>query len=426
MTLLEQRGKIMSEFIHLHVHSEYSLLDGACRLKRLVSRAKELNMSSVAVTDHGNVYAAVEFYNECKAQGIKPIIGCEVYVAPRSRFQKEGRTDLMPYHLILLCKDTVGYKNLCKLVSASYTEGFYGKPRIDFELLKSHSEGLICMSACLAGEVARKLTNGDYDGAKECAQRYKALFGDDYYIEVQDHGYEEQRSILPYQYKLARELGIKLCATNDCHYIDRTDARTQKILMCINTNTTEDSPDAMAFKTDEFYFKSQEEMSRLFLAHPEAISNTVEIANKCNLEFEFGVTKLPGFSIEGVTDNEAYLRSLCEEGLKNRYENPTPEAKARLEYELSVISRMGYVNYYLIVWDFIRYARSVGIPVGPGRGSGAGSLAAYCIGITGIDPLKYNLLFERFLNPERVSMPDFDIDFCVAIRQEVRSIFVRK
>ena len=419
MTLLEQRGKIMSEFIHLHVHSEYSLLDGACRLKRLVSRAKELNMSSVAVTDHGNVYAAVEFYNECKAQGIKPIIGCEVYVAPRSRFQKEGRTDLMPYHLILLCKDTVGYKNLCKLVSASYTEGFYGKPRIDFELLKSHSEGLICMSACLAGEVARKLTNGDYDGAKECAQRYKALFGDDYYIEVQDHGYEEQRSILPYQYKLARELGIKLCATNDCHYIDRTDARTQKILMCINTNTTEDSPDAMAFKTDEFYFKSQEEMSRLFLAHPEAISNTVEIANKCNLEFEFGVTKLPGFSIEGVTDNEAYLRSLCEEGLKNRYENPTPEAKARLEYELSVISRMGYVNYYLIVWDFIRYARSVGIPVGPGRGSGAGSLAAYCIGITGIDPLKYNLLFERFLNPERVSMPDFDIDFCVARRQEV-------
>lgn len=410
----------MPEFVHLHVHSEYSLLDGACRLKRLVSRAKELGMSSVAVTDHGNIYAAVEFYNECKAQGVKPIIGCEVYVAPRSRFDKAGKADLSPYHLILLCKNERGYKNLCKLVSASYTEGFYSKPRIDFQLLSEYSEGLVCMSACLAGEVARKLAAGDYDGAKETASEYKKLFKDDYYIEVQDHGLKEQREILPYQYKLARELGIKLAATNDCHYIDKSDARAQKLLMCISTNTTEDDPDAMAFGTNEFYFKSPEEMSELFRSHPEALENTVEIAEKCSVEFEFGVTKLPGFTIEGVSDNEKYLRDLCKNGLKERYgENPPENAEERLEYELSVISKMGFVNYYLIVWDFIRYARSVGIPVGPGRGSGAGSLAAYCIGITGIDPLRYNLLFERFLNPERVSMPDFDVDFCDERRQEV-------
>lgn len=410
----------MSGFVHLHVHSEYSLLDGACRIKRLVSRAKELDMPAVAVTDHGNVYAAVEFYNECKAQGIKPIIGCEVYVAPRTRFDKAGKQDLSPYHLILLCKDSTGYKNLCKLVSASYTEGFYSRPRVDFDLLSEYHEGLVCMSACLAGEVARKLTNGDYDGAKETAVRYKELFGDDYYIEVQDHGLDGQRQILPYQYKLARELGIKVCATNDCHYIDRADARAQKILMCIATNTTENDPDAMTFETEEFWFKSEEDMKELFAGHSDALSNTLEVADKCNLNFEFGVTKLPGFSIDGVSDNESYLRSLCEKGLQDRYgSSPPSDAKERLEYELSVISKMGFVNYYLIVWDFIHYAKSQGIPVGPGRGSGAGSLAAYCIGITGIDPLKYNLLFERFLNPERVSMPDFDIDFCVERRQEV-------
>ena len=410
----------MADFIHLHVHSEYSLLDGDCRIERLVSRVKELGMPAVAVTDHGNIYAAIEFYNACKSAGIKPIIGCEVYVAPRTRFDKAGKIDLTPYHLILLCKNEQGYKNLCKLVTASYSEGFYNKPRIDFALLCEHHEGLVCMSACLAGEVARKLTLGDYDGAKETASRYKALFGDDYYIEVQDHELKEQRAILPYQYKLARELGIKLCATNDCHYIDKTDARTQKILMCISTGTTEDDPDAMAFETNEFYFKSAEEMEMLFAGHPDAISNTVEIANKCNLEFEFGVTKLPSFSIEGVSDNEAYLRELCRKGLKERYGDTPPDgAKERLDYELSVIAGMGFVNYYLIVWDFISYARSQDIPVGPGRGSGAGSLAAYCIHITDIDPLKYGLLFERFLNPERVSMPDFDIDFCVDRRKEV-------
>lgn len=410
----------MQEFVHLHVHSEYSLLDGACRLKRLVSRARELNMPAVAVTDHGNVYAAVEFYNECRAQGIKPIIGCEVYVAPRSRFDKAGKSDLSPYHLILLCKNEEGYKNLCKLVSAAYTEGFYGKPRVDFPLLCEYHEGLVCLSACLAGEVQRKLMSGDYDGAKESAKAYKSLFGDDYYIEVQDHGLREQRSILPYQFKLARELSIKTVATNDCHYIGRDDARAQKLLMCISTNTTEDDPDGMGFETQEFYFKSPEEMAELFPNHPESLANTLEIAEKCNLDFEFGNTKLPAFSIDGVSDNEAYLRELCKKGLFERYGQTPPEGAAeRLEYELSVIAKMGFVNYYLIVWDFISYAKSQGIPVGPGRGSGAGSLCAYCIGITGIDPLKYNLLFERFLNPERVSMPDFDIDFCVERRQEV-------
>lgn len=410
----------MQDFVHLHVHSEYSLLDGACRLKRLVSRAKELNMPAVAVTDHGNVYAAVEFYDECRAQGIKPIIGCEVYVAPRSRFDKAGKSDLSPYHLILLCKNETGYKNLCKLVSAAYTEGFYGKPRVDFPLLCEYHEGLVCLSACLAGEVQRKLMSGDYAGAKETAEAYKSLFGDDYYIEVQDHGLREQRSILPYQFKLARELGIKTAATNDCHYIDKSDARAQKLLMCISTNTTEDDPDGMGFETQEFYFKTQEEMAELFRNHPESLQNTVEIAEKCDLSFEFGHTKLPAFSIDGVSDNEEFLRGLCKKGLHERYgQDPPDGAEERLQYELSVISKMGFVNYYLIVWDFISYAKSQGIPVGPGRGSGAGSLCAYCIGITGIDPLKYNLLFERFLNPERVSMPDFDIDFCVERRQEV-------
>ncbi len=405
----------MTDFVHLHVHTEYSLLDGACRIKRLVSRAKEFGMKALACTDHGNVYAAVEFYDECKAQGIKPIIGSEVYITDGSRFEKSGK----PYHLILLCKNSEGYKNLCKLVSRSYTEGFYSKPRIDFELLKEYHGGLICLSACLAGEVPRALSEGNYQLAEQIAIKYRTLFGEDYYIEVQDHGLSEQRQILPYLYRLSRELNIPLAATNDCHYIDRRDSRTQKLLMCIATASKENDPDAMDFGSTEFYFKSQNEMARLFASHPEAIGNTVKIAEKCNFDFEFGHTKLPGFHIEGVEDNEAYLRKLCADGLKRRYPVLPEGAAERLEYELSVISKMGFVNYYLIVWDFIRYAKSQGIPVGPGRGSGAGSLAAYCIGITSIDPLKYNLLFERFLNPERVSMPDFDIDFCVNRRQEV-------
>ncbi len=406
-------------FTHLHVHTEYSLLDGACRIKRLVSRAKELGMTSVAITDHGNLYGAVEFYNECKKQGVKPIIGCEVYVAPRTRFDKQGKLDLSPYHLILLCKNQQGYNNLSKLVSIANVEGFYNRPRIDFELLTQYHEGLVCLSGCLAGEVARRLQENDYEAAQEAALRYKKLFGDDYYIEVQNQAFAEQQAILPYQYKLARQLDIPLVATNDCHYISKTDAAAQKILMCISTNTTVKDPDGMSFPNDEFYFKSEEEMRDAFIGHFDAVDNTSVIADKCNFDFEFGVTKLPFYSRKGVLDNEKFLRDMSYEGLYRLYGNPTQEAIDRLEYELSVISKMGYVNYYLIVWDFINYAKTNGIPVGPGRGSGAGSLIAYCIGITGIDPLKYNLLFERFLNPERVSMPDFDIDFCIEGRQSV-------
>lgn len=409
----------MADFVHLHVHSEYSLLDGACRIKRLVSRVKEMGMNSVAITDHGNVFAAVEFYNECKAQGIKPIIGCEVYVAPRTRFDRRGRLD-QPYHLILLCKNEQGYKNLCRLVSMAYIEGFYNKPRVDFELLSQYHDGLVCLSGCLAGEVSRRLSEGDYEGARQTVNRYKELFGEDYYIEIQNHRFAAETSILPYQYKLSEDVGVRLAATNDSHYINKSDSAAQKVLMCISTNTTINDPDGLAFPTDEFYIKTYEEMLELFPNHPEALANTVEIADKCNLEFEFGVTKLPAFSIEGVEDNEAFLRDMSEKGLVQRYGNEvSDEIRARLDYELGVISKMGYVNYYLIVWDFVHYAKTHGIPVGPGRGSGAGSLAAYCIGITGIDPIKYNLLFERFLNPERVSMPDFDIDFCIEGRQDV-------
>ncbi|MCD8006472.1 MAG: DNA polymerase III subunit alpha [Oscillospiraceae bacterium] len=409
----------MANFVHLHVHSEYSLLDGACRIKSLVNRAKELGMDSVAVTDHGNVFAAVEFYKIAKAAGVKPIIGCEMYVAPRTRFDKAGKID-NPYHLIILCKNETGYKNLCKLTSLSYTEGFYRKPRIDFELLEKYHEGLVCLSGCIAGEVPRLLSARDYVNAKKTVLKYQALFGDDYYIEVQNHHFSDETDILPYLFKLSDETGVRLAATNDAHYINRTDAPAQKVLMRIATNTALDDPDGMSFPNDEFYLKSEEEMLAAFPSHPEAVYNTAEIAKKCNVEFEFGVTKLPAFSIEGVTDNEAYLRQMSLDGLKRRYgDNITAEIRERLDYELSVISGMGYVNYYLIVWDFINYAKTHGIPVGPGRGSGAGSLVAYCIGITGIDPIKYNLLFERFLNPERVSMPDFDIDFCIEGRQDV-------
>ncbi|MCD7770482.1 MAG: DNA polymerase III subunit alpha [Oscillospiraceae bacterium] len=409
----------MANFVHLHVHSEYSLLDGACRLKGLVNRVKELGMDSVAVTDHGNVFAAVEFYKIAKAVGVKPIIGCEMYVAPRTRFDKAGKID-NPYHLVILCKNETGYRNLCKLTSLSYTEGFYRKPRIDFDLLEKYHEGLVCLSGCIAGEVPRMLSTGDYVNARKTVLKYKALFGDDYYIEVQNHSFSDETDILPYLFKLSNETGVRLAATNDAHYINRADAPAQKVLMRIATNTSLDDPDGMSFPNDEFYIKSEEEMLAAFPGHPEAVYNTAEIAEKCNVEFEFGVTKLPAFSIEGVTDNEAYLRQMSLDGLKRRYgNNITDEIRERLDYELSVISGMGYVNYYLIVWDFINYAKTHGIPVGPGRGSGAGSLVAYCIGITGIDPIKYNLLFERFLNPERVSMPDFDIDFCIEGRQDV-------
>lgn len=414
-------------FVHLHVHSEYSLLDGACRIKDLVKRVKEMGQQAVAVTDHGNMYAAVEFYNECKSQGIKPIIGCEVYVSPRTRFDKTPKIDEHPYHLVLLCKNEIGYKNLIKLVSIANTEGFYYKPRVDLDCLRKYSDGLVCLSACLAGEVARKLSNDDYEGAKATALTYNGIFGQgNYFIEVQNHLFDDQLRILPLQYRLSRETGIPLVATNDAHYINKDDAFTQKILMCISTGKTLDDKTAMSFPTDEFFLKSEKEMQELFLNHNDAILNTKKIADMCNFDFEFGNTKLPYFHIDGVDDNEKFLRDMCKNGLVKRYGNPTKQAFDRLEYELDVITKMGYTNYYLIVWDFINYAKKNDIPVGPGRGSGAGSLCAYAIGITEIDPLKYNLLFERFLNPERVSMPDFDIDFCFEKRQRVIDYVTQK
>ena len=417
-----------SDFVNLHVHSEYSLLDGACRIKNLIQRVKELGQTAVAVTDHGNMYGAVEFYKEAKKEGIKPIIGCEVYVAPRTRFDREPKLDSSPYHLILLCKNNTGYQNLVKLVSIANLEGFYNKPRVDLELLKKYSDGLICMSACLAGEIPRRLTEENYTEAVNAAKRYINIFGkDNFYIEVQNHRIGDEIKILPNLYRLANELDISLAATNDSHYIYQSDAKMQKVLLCIQINKTLYEPNGMEFENDEFYLKSADEMEKLFKGHTEAVANTVKIADRCNVEFEFGKIKLPKFNIEGVTDNNKYFRKLCYDGMYRIYgKSPDKIVTDRMEYELSVISKMGYTDYYLIVWDFIRYAKSNNIPVGPGRGSGAGSLCAYCIGITGIDPIKYNLLFERFLNPERVSMPDFDIDFCIEGRQKVKDYVIQK
>ena len=417
-----------NDFVNLHVHSEYSLLDGACRIKGLVKRVKELGQTAVAVTDHGNMYAAVEFYNEAKKEGIKPIIGCEVYVALRTRFDKEPKLDGSYYHLILLCENNVGYKNLIKLVSLANLEGFYNKPRVDFELLEKYSEGLICLSACLAGEIPQRLLEGNYNAAVEAAERYKRIFGkDNFFIEVQNHAIADEKRILPNLYRLSSELSIPLAATNDCHYIAKKDAKMQNVLLCIQINRTLDEENPLGFATDEFYVKSADEMAELFVGHEEAVSNTAKIAERCNVEFEFGNIKLPKFVIDGVDDNVCFFKKLCYHGMKKRYgENPPESVVSRMKYELSVIEKMGYVDYFLIVWDFIAYARKNNVPVGPGRGSGAGSICAYCIGITGIDPMKYNLLFERFLNPERVSMPDFDIDFCIEGRQSVKDYVVRR
>ncbi|MBR5683728.1 MAG: DNA polymerase III subunit alpha [Ruminococcus sp.] len=416
------------EFVNLHVHTEYSLLDGACRIKELISRVKELGQTAVAITDHGNMYGAVEFWNAVRAQGIKPIIGCEVYVARRTRHDREPKLDSSPYHLILLCENNEGYRNLVKLVSYASIEGFYNKPRVDVELLKKYHDGLICMSACLAGEVQRLLTDGEYEAARSVALKYRDIFGkDNYYIEIQNHGIKEEVKNLPLLYKLSAETGIPLAATNDCHYINKKDSEMQNVLLCIQTGKTLDDPNGMKFGTDEFYVKSADEMAELFKGHEEAVSNTRLIAERCNVEFEFGNIKLPKFTIDGVDDNKQFFRSLCRKGMFEKYgSEPSATVTERLEYELDIITKMGYTDYYLIVWDFIRYAREHDVPVGPGRGSGAGSLCAYCIGITGIDPIKFNLLFERFLNPERVSMPDFDIDFCIDGRQSVKDYVVEK
>ncbi len=416
------------EFVNLHVHTEYSLLDGACRIKKLIERVKELGQTAVAITDHGNMYGVVEFWNEAKKAGIKAVIGCEVYVAPRSRHDKDGRIDLSPFHLILLCENNDGYRNLVKLVSAAGIEGFYNRPRVDIELLKKYHSGLICLSACLAGEISRLLVNGNYDEAKSKALEYRDIFGEgNYFIEVQNHGIRDEIRILPLLYRLSAETGIPLAATNDCHYINRNDAEMQNVLLCIQTNKILGEPNGMSFETEEFYVKSADEMSWLFSGHEEAITNTSRIAERCNVSFEFGNIKLPKFTAYGVTDNEVYFRELCYRGMYDKYgSNPSVNVTERMEYEISVIVKMGYTDYFLIVWDFIRYAKENKIPVGLGRGSGAGSLCAYCIGITGVDPIKYGLLFERFLNPERVSMPDFDIDFCIEGRQNVKDYVVQK
>ena len=423
-----ESGDSMTDFVHLHVHTEYSLLDGACKINELVAQAKELGQEAVAITDHGVMYGAIDFYKAAKKAGIKPIIGCEVYVAPRGRGDKDPAKDKRPYHLVLLCKNNTGYQNLAWLVSRGFTEGFYFKPRIDRELIPGHTEGLICLSACLAGEVPRALTAGEYEKAKEAATWYRDQFGaENYFIEVQNHGIEDQVRILPQLVKLSEELGVGLVATNDSRYLKKGDHQLQHLLICIQTGHTVDEEMALEFPTEEFYLKSGDEMAAVFPKLPSAIQNTVEIAKRCQVEFEFGKTKLPRFEAPNGEDNVDYFFRLCREGFIRRYgENAPQEVRERLEYELSVIHKMGYVNYYLIVYDFINYARSVGIPVGPGRGSGAGSIAAYCIGITGIDPIRFGLLFERFLNPERVSMPDFDIDFCGVRRQEVIDYVVQK
>ncbi|EGD51420.1 DNA polymerase III catalytic subunit, DnaE type [Thermoanaerobacter thermohydrosulfuricus] len=414
-------------FVHLHVHSEYSLLDGSCRIKDLIAKTKELNMKAIAITDHGVMYGVIDFYKEAVAQGIKPIIGCEIYVAPRSMQDREYGIDNENYHLVLLAKDMTGYKNLMKIVTVASIEGFYYKPRVDREFLKEHSEGLIALSACLAGEVPSYILRGEYEKAKEAALFYDSIFGrGNFYLELQDHGILEQQKVNKELIRLSKETGIPLVATNDVHYLEKKDAKAHEVLLCIQTGKTIDDEDRMSFPTDEFYLKSPEEMENLFSCCKEAIENTEKIADMCNVEFEFNKTKLPKYDLPEGVDSYEYLRNLCYEGLYKRYKNPGKEVIERLDYELSVIKQMGYVDYFLIVWDFIKFAKDNGIMTGPGRGSAAGSLVAYTLGITNIDPIKYNLLFERFLNPERVSMPDIDSDFCYERRQEVIDYVVKK
>lgn len=414
-------------FTHLHLHTEYSLLDGCCRINKLIDAVAARGQTAVAITDHGVMYGAIDFYKAAKKKGIKPIIGCEVYVAPGSRFEKQKQQNRAYNHLVLLCENNKGYQNLIKLVSAGFTDGFYSKPRVDRELLEQHHEGLIALSACLAGEIPQAILDNDYARAHDTALWYKNVFGqDNYFLEVQNHGIAEQQTVNAHIKKLSRDTGIPLVATNDVHYCDKDDSFMHKVLLCVQTGSKIGDKNNLEFKTNEFYLKTEDEMLAAFSDIPDAVYNTQKIADRCNVEFEFGKIKLPFFDTKGE-DHYEYFRRKCYDGLyKNYGNNPEKTIIDRLEYELSVINKMGYVDYYLIVWDFINYAKSKGIPVGPGRGSGAGSIAAYCIGITGIDPIKYNLLFERFLNPERVSMPDFDVDFCYVNRQKVIDYVIEK
>ena len=408
-------------FVHLHLHTEFSLLDGACRIKKLVDRVKELGQTAVAITDHGVMYGVIDFYRACKAAGIKPIIGCEVYVAPRTRFQKVHEFDAEARHLVLLCRNEEGYRNLSYMVSQAFLEGFYIKPRIDMDLLREHCGGLIACSACLGGEIPKRLMAGDYEGAKAHALEMRELCGEDgYYLELQDHNIPAQKQVNAALIRLHEETGIPLIATNDAHYLRREDAETQDILMCIQMGKTLDDPGRMKFETDEFYVKSEEEMAALFPNYPEALENTARIADLCNVEFQFGKYHLPHFRLpEGYTDEDAYFEKLCLDGFAKRYPDQPPEYLKQLRYEMDMIRKMGFVDYFLIVSDFIAFAKNNAIPVGPGRGSAAGSMVAYCLYITDVNPMKYSLYFERFLNPERVSMPDIDIDFCIRRRQEV-------
>ncbi len=416
-----------NDFVHLHMHTEYSLLDGANRIKDLVKRVKELDMNAVAITDHGNMFGVIELYKECKANGIKPILGMEAYVAPRSRLEKEGKVDSEPNHLILLAMNNTGYKNLIKLCSIGYTEGFYYKPRLDIEVLEKYNEGIIALSGCLAGAVSRKIIANDLDGARETILKYKEIFKDRYYLEIQDNKYSDQMLVNQNLIKFSNELNVPLVATNDCHYLTKDDYYAHEVLLCIQTRKKMTDEDRMSFEKNEFYVKSKEEMAQSFKNFPEAIANTQKIADMCNVEIEFGHTILPHIDVGEDVSHLEYFTNICFAALKEKYDGDRyKEAEERLKYEIEVIEKMGYIDYFLIVADFIKYAKDNGISVGPGRGSGAGSVAAYLSGITDIDPLKFNLIFERFLNPERISMPDFDVDFCYERREEVIDYVARK
>ena len=415
-------------FVHLHVHTEYSLLDGSNKIKEYVSRVRELGMNSAAITDHGVMYGVIDFYREAKKQGINPILGCEVYVAPNSRFDREvtGGDDRY-YHLVLLAENNEGYANLMKIVSKGFVDGYYYRPRVDKELLREYHRGVIALSACLAGEVQRYIVKGLYEEAKKTALEYRDIFGEgNYFLELQDHGIPDQALVNQQLLKMSAETGIELVATNDVHYTYAEDAKAHDILLCIQTGKKLTDENRMRYEGGQYYVKSPEEMEKLFPYALQALDNTQKIADRCHVEIEFGVTKLPKYDVpDGYTSWE-YLQKLCREGLEKRYPDPSDELKERLDYELGTIKNMGYVDYFLIVWDFIKYAKDHGIAVGPGRGSAAGSIVSYCLGITTIDPIRYQLLFERFLNPERVSMPDIDVDFCFERRQEVIDYVVRK
>ncbi len=417
----------MADFVHLHCHSEYSLLDGAARINDIVKRAVELNMPAVAITDHGTMFGVVDFYRAAKAAGVKPILGCELYVAPRSRFDKEPRKDDMQYHLVLLAENETGYQNLMHLVSAGYLEGFYYKPRIDRELLQEHSEGLIAMSACLAGEISTRILEGHLEKARDTARYYRDLFGsDNFFLELHDHSIPEQKKVNEALKTISKEEGIPLVAANDVHYLSRQDAGVHDVLLCIQTGKAVDDTDRMSFETQEFYFKTPAEMAEIFSDVPEALTNSLRIAERCNVEKDFSRRHLPAYSVPDGTDADTYLEEKCYEGLHSRYPEITAGIEERLQYELSVIRQMDYSDYFLIVWDFVRYAKGQKVIVGPGRGSAAGSLVAYCLGITNIEPLQHGLLFERFLNPERISMPDIDIDFCDDKRDRILNYVFEK